>query len=461
MKTSSREAILKDNLWKLMYRMSLPGIMGMLVISLNSFVDAVFAGRLIGADALAGISLSIPLLVINSAVTGFISSGASNVLSRAIGNENDSVKKYIFTYVLIYTLISSLVLGVLGYTFAKPLMQLMGAKAGVLEEGTAYYKWMMAGCFSSIFGLGMSALIRAEGQMKLTMRMTTVSVILNILLNPFFITYMNLGVSGSALATIISMTVYSAQTLYYFLSGKSNVKINLKGFKADPEVISAISSVGFSAMIMQLNSFVRQVFLFKTVTLYYNGAEVAFFSAVFRIFSFSVIPIFGMLQAMQPIVGINFGAADYQRSIAALKQFRLASISLMILILVPLYIFPELLLSLILPEMKFSELDIFHFRLLMGILPIAPIASTSMVFLQATGNGKISSYLALGRELLLFIPLLLLVPYLAGKSGVYYGLFIENIIYMVIVFFVVQGRIKAMQTSGSNKDIPSAFSLQT
>lgn len=433
-----RESILTENLWKLIYRMSLPGMMSMLVVSLNSFVDAIFAGQLIGADALAGISLSIPLLVINSAATGFISSGASNVLSRAIGNQDELTLSSIFSYVLVYVVLVSGVLSVLGYTFATELMKLMGAEKGILIAGSDYYSSMMLGCGTSIVGLAFSALIRAEGHMKLTMRITMVSVIVNIILNPILIKYAGLGVKGSALATVLAMGLYSVLTLRYFLSGRSQVKVNLTGFQPDKKLISEISTVGLSALIMQLNGFARQVFLFKTVTWYNSPAEVAFFSAVFRIFSFSVIPIFGMLQAMQPIVGINYGAENYDRSIQALRYFRLSSIGLMLILLVPLFIFPQILLGLILPEMTFSPADLFHFRLLMCVLLIAPISSTSVVYLQATGKGKISSYLALSRELLLFIPLMLLVPLLNGKSGIYYALFMENLIYMVIVSAIVR-----------------------
>lgn len=444
---SAKESILTENLWKLMLRMSIPGILGMLVISFNSFVDAVFAGRLISADALAGISLCIPLLVINSAVTGFISSGASNLLSRAIGNDEKVVLRYIFTYVLIFSLGASLILGVLGYLYAQPALMLLGASNGVLIEATAYYKWMMIGCFTSIFGLAASSLIRAQGQMKYAMRVTALAVITNIILNPLLIVYMGMGIKGSALATVISMGVYSVLTVCYFLSDKSIVKITLRGYKFNHQIAAGIFSVGLSALIMQLNGFVRQVILFKTVTWYSNTTDVAFFSAVFRVFSFSVIPIFGMLQAMQPIVGINFGAEKYERSIAALRYFRIGSMGLMLIILLPILIFPETILNLLLPQMKFSTADIFHFRLLMCILPIAPIASTSVVFLQATGNGRTSTYLALGRELVLFVPSMILLPYTIGRSGIYFGLFLENILYMIIVFTAVRREVWKIQMS--------------
>lgn len=427
--------------------MSVPGILSMLVISFNSFVDAIFAGRLISADALAGISLSMPLLIINSAVTGFISSGASNLLSRAIGNDDKVVLKYIFTYVLIFSLVASLLLGALGYFYAKPALILLGASDSVLIEATGYYTWMMAGSFTSIFGLAASSLIRAQGQMRYAMRVTAIAVTTNIILNPLLIVYMGMGIKGSALATVISMGVFSVLTVCYFLSDKSVVKISLQGFKFNYQIVAGISSVGLSALIMQLNGFVRQVILFKTVTWYSDATDVAFFSAVFRIFSFSVIPVFGMLQGMQPIVGINFGAKNYNRSIAALRNFRLGAMGLMLIVLFPILLFPETVLRLLLPQMQFSPNDILHFRLLMFILPIAPIASTSVVFLQATGNGSTSTYLALSRELVLFVPLMILLPYTIGKSGIYYGLFLENVLYMLIVYAAVTREVGKMRTS--------------
>ncbi len=439
---SLRESVLHDKLWKLVYKMSLPGILSMFLVSFNSFIDALFAGRIIGGNALAGISLSIPLLVLNSAAIGFISSGAANVLSRAIGNQNKTVLQQVLNYVLVYVALVSLLLGFLGFFFASPLLQLMGAEGGILAEGISYYKWMMVGSFTSFLGLSLSALIRAEGQMKYTMRITAVAVIINIMLNALFMLYLGMGVKGSALATVAAMGVYAILCLSHFKAGKSVAKFNISGFQYHHSIILEITSIGVSALMMQLSGFLRQVLLFKTVTWYSSNTEVAFFSAVFRIFSFSVIPIFGMLQAMQPIVGINFGAENYNRSLAALRIFRFTSSGLMFLILTPVFLFPTEVLSLLLPDYSFSTEQIFHFRLMMSILLIAPFSSTAMVFLLATGNGRICTYLSFGREVVLFIPIMLLMPYLFGKSGVYYGLFLENTIYMVVIVLVLMGQTK-------------------
>lgn len=441
---ASKEEILKDNIWNLMLNMALPGIGGMLVISLNSFVDAVFAGRYISSEALAGISLCIPLLVVNSAVTGFITSGTSNVLSRAIGSKDETVFNNLFAYTLTFALVASIVLGVLGCVFATPMLHLMGAKDGILLEASTYYRWMMAGCFTSIFGLGISSLIRAEGRMKYAMSITTAAVILNIILNAFLVIYLKQGVKGSAIATVVAMGIFTMLTLRYFLKEDSYVKLNFRKLAYLPGMISDIANVGVSALVMQLNNLLRQVFLFKTVTWYNGPADTSFFSAVFRVFSFSVIPIFGILQAMQPIVGINFGAGNLKRSIRALKYFRLATIGIMLIALVPLQAFSKEILSLILPEMTFSAQDIMRFRLLMCVLPVAPISSTAVVFMQATKRGKATTYLALGRELLLFVPLMLVLPLLFGASGIYYGLFLENVIYMFIVILVLNIQIKRL-----------------
>lgn len=444
---TAKESILTDKIWGLILRMSLPGVAGMLVISLNSFVDAIFAGRYIGAEALSGISLSLPLLIVNSAVTGFISSGASNVLSRAIGSKDKAVFENIFAYVFFGAITISLILALLGNSCSEWLLHLMGATGKTLFEASTYYRWMMTGCITSILGLAISSLIRAEGNMKYAMSVTTISVVLNVALNALFVVHLGWGVRGSALATVFAMGIFTLLTIRYFFKNDSYVKINFKRLAYLPEMLADIASVGLSALLMQLNNFLRQVFLFKTVTWYNNAADVSFFSAVFRIFSFSVIPIFGMLQAMQPLVGINFGAGKLHRSIVALYYFRIACVGIMLVALLPLQIFASEILSFLLPATKFSAQDVFLFRLLMFILPIAPISSTAIVFMQATKRGKTTSYLAVGREFLLFLPIMFLLPHLLGASGIYYGLFAENLLYATVVLLVLQQQIKRLKAT--------------
>lgn len=411
--------------------------MSMALVSLNGFVDAIFAGRYVGADALAGVAVSMPLLAVNAAFTSFISAGASNVLSKAIGSRDHVVTGNLFGLVLIYSILAGLLLACAGLLFDEKLMELMGAGKGILKQGAAYYRWMAAGSLSSIFGLTCSAMIRGEGQMAFVTKMTLISVISNLVLNPIFILYFKLGVSGSALATIVSMTIYSMAALYHFRFRDSFIQLHLKTFRFDLNLVREIAAVGWSSVVMQLNGLIRQVILFRTVTTFLNAPEVPFFSAVFRMYSFFIIPVFGMVQALQPVVGINYGARQYERSIMALTIFRKGCCGLMLSLLLLIVAFSRPLLALLLPGHLFSAQEVNQFRLLMCVLPVAPLASTGIVYLQATGRAGLAGKLTLGREFVLFIPLLICLPRLDPRSGIYWGLFLENLLYVLIVFFVV------------------------
>lgn len=432
-----RQKILQDNLWTLMVKMSLPGIAGMLVIAVNSFVDALYVGRFVGADALAGVSMSIPLMVLNTALLNLIAAGANSLLSRSIGSGDRTIQERIFAHILLLSIAASVVLMIPGLFFAAPVIALTGASGNILHHGVQYYAASQAGSFFSVFGLVSSGLIRAEGQIKQAMLISLYGVMINMLLNPFFIICLRMGVQGSALATVVSMIFYCVLTTRYFLSGKSVVCIRINQNIWRNSIFRDIVAVGFSAMLMQLSSFIRQIFLFKAVIRYGTGEQVALFSAIYRLFSFSIIPVFGFLQALQPVVGINYGAGKYRRSAKAPGVFLAGCTVLTLLMALPSFLFPGGVLGLLIPDIAPGSSGIFHFRMLLIMLLIVPVSSVSVVYLQATGNANWSAWLAGGREILLFLPLVLLLPYLYGDAGVYYTLVIENLLYMLIVLLVL------------------------
>lgn len=433
-----REMILHENLWKLMVKLSLPGIAGMLVMTVNSFVDALYVGRFVGAEALAGVSMTIPIMVINTALLNLIVTGGASLLSRSIGSNDEDMQQRIFAHVLSLSIGASIILMLLGIFLPGPLMAITGAKGEVLQYGIIYYSTSQIGCFFSVFGLACSGLIRAEGKIKVAMFISFAGVITNAILNPIFILVFKMGVQGSACATIVSMGLYCVLTTKYFLSGKSAVSIQLNSNIWRKTIFAGILSIGISSMLMQLSSFIRQLFLFKAVTLYAADGQIILFSAIYRLFSFSIIPVFGILQSLQPVVGINYGAGQYQRSVKAVNVFLVGCLALMIFIALPSFLFPEQVLSLLIPDVILGNADIFYFRMVLFVLVITPVSSVSIVFLQATGNAKWSAWLSGGREIILFIPLIFIFPFSFGYGGVYYALLLENIMYMFIVLFVTR-----------------------
>ncbi|UII34546.1 MATE family efflux transporter [Fulvivirga ulvae] len=441
---TNRPDLLNDNLWKIALRLSPPGILGMLMISVNSLIDSVYMGNLVGADAFAGVSLLFPLTLIISAATGFIATGSGSVLSRAIGAGNIKVQRKVIPNLLALSLLFSGILMAAGLLFTDGLVALMGGEGEVLEAGKEYFWAYTCGIFFSIYGLSANGLIRAEGKVKEAMNYTMISVVLNLMATPLFITGFSMGVAGAAWGSVLSMAVYSLLTSWYFVRGRSSFSTGRFRVRIERDIIKDVISVGTSSLSMQLSNVVRQFFLFRLVAAYGSNHDIAFFSAAFRLFSFVSVPAMGLLQPLQPVVGINYGADKWQRCMDAIKTFRLGAIGLILLLLMPIIIFPESVVSLMIPGEMLSQGELNNLRLIFLAMPWLPVASTGIIFFQATGKGKLATTIPVARQLILFVPLVLLLSVMVGLDGIYYALAIENMAYAIVVQLLLRRELKKL-----------------
>ncbi len=415
-----------------MRRQAAPGILGMLIVSINSFVDAVFVGRWVGAGALAGLTLVFPLTILTTSLVGLLSAGVASVASRSLGAGDTARQYHLLNLLLTLSLGLGGALSIIGYGFAREAVALLGATGAVLDHGVAYYEILVLGSFFTLFGLSSSVLIRATGQIRQAMTYSAVAVAANMVLAAGLVRGLHLGVRGAAAGTGLAMLLYCSLNLQYLLRGRTALALAPLRLHFGWSLTREILAIGASAFVMQATNFVRQVLIFKSVAHYGTAAELAFFGAVYRVYGFSMLPAFGLLQALQPTVGINHGAGNYHRSQQAVRVFRLGGIALLLLISLPSLLFPAQVLGLLLPAAEFAATDLVRFQLLMLVLLSTPLAATGYVYFQATGQARIATALSVGRELL-FVPLLLLIPRFLGLSGIYYGLAVENVVYALVV----------------------------
>jgi Na+-driven multidrug efflux pump len=268
-------------------------------------------------------------------------------------------------------------------------------------------------------------------------------MVVNVVINPVLIKYAGLGVAGSAMASIIAMVIYSALTFWHFYSGSGELRINLK-IKLNKELFRDILQTGLPSFYMQINGFFRQFVLFKLAAYNSTPAEISAFSGIYRLFSFAAIPVFGVLQAFGPVIGINFGAKQYARTADAIRVFRAGTILLMLCMALPCLLFSESVVGLLLTAPGLAAMAAPYFRMVIGVLLLMPLASTSIVFLQSTGQAKLAAKFTLRRELLIFTPVILMSVFTFGYAGIYYGLLLENIIYIGIVYWITRHQINAL-----------------
>jgi len=438
-----RSSILTENLWRLMLRMSFPAIIAMSVNAVNTFVDGLFVGQYIGQNALAAISLVLPLTMITNGFSALIGMGSSSLLSIAIGSEDVDIQKKIFGTLTLLSVIISAILTVLGYYYARELLALMGGTGEIQELGTIYYRVILIGSFFRIFAVAANVLIRAEGKVKEAMYYSIIATLINIVLNPLFIVYFEWGVAGAAWSTVVAMFIFTLFDLWYFLTKRTSYPIDLKTYSLEKKLLKPIFSVGVSAMMLQIMFFVQQVFVFRSLAHYGSDWDIAFMGACYRIFLIALVPGFGFAQAMQPIVGINYGAESYERVKKSFKIFTLSYTLFLLLTWGFIMLLPELTLSWMLPDATFTDADILNFRMMMFPMPLFPYFMMGTTLFQSIGSARAAGYAMVGRDILLYVPIVLILPIWFGVPGIYATTIPVNIIMSAIVWWMVRRQFRA------------------
>lgn len=416
---SRRESLLNDSPWKLFFQLSMPGIMGMLVISLNNFVDALFVGQLVGQNALAGVALAFPLTLLTAAFTSLVAVGSSSSLSRALGEGDPDKPGKIASNVFWLSIGFSVILTVFGYVLADELMHLVGGSGEQAELGARYYRVFVLATLLRMPALCGNFLIRAEGRIREAMLYVSIAMALNMALDPLFIGTFGWGVEGAAMANNVSMLVYLILNGSYFLRGKSGYRIEKLGFY--PELIPGILSVGLSASMMQFMFLIQNAVVFNTVGNHGSEQDTAFMAACYRIIMLAVVPVFGLVQAFQPVVGINYGAGRYRRVIHAAGVFFLAGTLFEAALWLPMEIWPRPFLKMLLPDFAFTPEHFFHFRIILASLPLLPFLFLSVSLFQFMGKGVLSGILISGRQVLFFVPIVWWFARMYGLNGVYWA----------------------------------------
>lgn len=437
-----REEILNKSIYSLMIKFSLPAIIAMSINSLNTFVDALFIGQYVGQEALAAVSLAFPLTMLTNACAAMVSVGGSSLLSIAIGANQVDIQEKIFGSATVISVIVSLLLTTFGLFFAEELIQLMGGSGNLVVIGALYYRIMMIGAFVRIYGLVLNTLIRAEGKMNEAMTYLIAATILNIILNPIFIVVLGWGVEGAAWSTVLAMFLLTIAGLVYFLRGRASYRINFSYWSLEKYIVKPILSVGASAMMMQLMFLVQQIFVFRSIAHYGNDWHIAFMGACYRIMMFMVMPIFGFSQALQPIVGINFGAEQMTRVKEAFVLFAKVSTFMLFVFWVLELIFPTTILSWMLPDATFTATDISNFRIQMLSYIVFPFFLMGVTMFQSIGRARIAGFMLVARELAIFVPVVLILPLFFGVNGIYYSMLPVNLIVFIAAAWLIRTEFK-------------------
>jgi putative MATE family efflux protein len=412
----------ESNIGQLLWKFSLPAITGMLVNALYNVVDRIFVGRGVGSLALAGITISFPVMIVLMAFSMLIGMGSSSLISIRLGERRKEEAEQIAGNGLVLLVLIAAVLSLLFLGFLEPLLSAFGASEVVMPYAADYLRVILTGNVLMSIGFGMSNMIRAEGKPVIAMYTILIGGITNILLDYIAIFLLEMGIKGAALATVISQGVSAGWVLYYYLSGKSLIKLRSKNFTLQPIVCLNIFAVGFPPFALQLVHSVQQVLFNKSLTFYGGDLAVAAVGVVFSLGTFMFMPVIGISQAAQPIIGFNYGARQFDRVKATLK---LASFWATVIVgsgYIFTRIWPENLIALFSRgDVQLIELGSHAMQRLFLVLPVIGFQIVGAGYFQAVGKPVQATLLSLSRQVLLFIPLLLILPRFWGLEGIWWA----------------------------------------
>ena len=444
MKQDMKTQLLTKSPKELLFKLAIPGIIGMLVIGLYPFMDGIFAGRLIGDYAMSAISVSMSLTIINGGISALIGVGSASIVSRAIGKGDKETIDKIFGNFCYWVILFSAIITIVGLIFAPHFLDMVGAKGNIKELGVRYLRVVFFGSLFVNFAQAGNMTMRSEGALKQSMMIMGTGAVLNIMLDPILMNLMGeYAIEGAAIATVLSQIVQALLTFHYFLKKSSFVKIHkVKKYKV---IYREMFSIGSSAMMMQILFAVQQTFLFKQAFVYGGDNWGILMSATMRLYMFSFIPLWGMSQGLQPVIGANFGAKQYGRVKDTMKIFMYGATILAAASWIPSMFCSDTLLSLFSVRHEIIEAGVKNFKMFYSTFILYGIMIMTLTFFQSIGDGKKAGIIVLLRQLVLFVPAILLLPKLFGTSAVWWAEPIVDFTMIIVGLFLMLNEMRKIE----------------
>ena len=427
---------------KLLFKQALPASIGILVMSLNILIDTIFVGQWIGSIAIAAINVVLPVSFFIAALGMAIGIGGSSIISRSLGSDNIQKAKYTFANQITLTILITVSFVFIGLYFIESIIPLFGGKGGIYEPSKIYYTIVLYGVpFLALSMMG-NSVIRAEGKPKFAMYALMIPSVGNIVLDIVFIKYLNMGMAGAAWATTGSYVLCFVFIFWFFASNKSELKIKTHHLSLKKPIVKEITSLGSITLARQAT--VSITYLLMNNILYNYGGEVSVtaYAIVGRMMMFSLFPVYGITQGFLPIAGYNFGAKNFERVKEVIYlAIKYASFFATLVFLV-LMIFPEEI-----TKVFTSDVDVIRetpaaMRWVFLATPIIAIQLIGAAYFQGIGKAKTGLILALLRQGILFVPLILILPLFFGEMGAWISFPISDFLATIITGIVLIREVK-------------------
>ena len=436
-----------EKITKLLVQFSLPAIIGMLVNALYNIVDRIYIGNIenVGHIAIAGVGITFPVVIFVFGFSILIGLGAATNASLNLGRKKKEEAERFLGVAVSFGFIVSLILMVLVLWKLEWLVNILGGSDKTGIYAAQYLKILAYGFPAAVVGYVANASIRSDGNPKMAMATLLIGAITNIALDPIFIFYLKMGVKGAAWATIISQYVSGIWAIYYFTSKFSGMKLYLKNLKLDFGKIKSISSLGSAPFAIQIGASVVNYTYNSTLKIYGGDTAIGAMAIVQAVITFISMPIFGINQGLQPILGYNYGAKLYSRVKEALFKAIFAATVLCVIDFLAIQFLSKYFINIFTHEKELVRIASIGLRIQTFMLPIVGFQIIASIYFQAIGKPRMSFFMSLTRQIIVLIPCILIMSKLFGVEGVWFAGPTADFIATVVTFIFIKMELKHLK----------------
>ncbi|WP_340113895.1 MATE family efflux transporter [Maribellus mangrovi] len=433
------EELREAHVGRLMLKYFIPAFIGVFVNALYNIVDRIFIGQGVSAEALSGVSVIFPVMLIMMGFGMLIGIGTGVYVSINLGKKDVERAGQTLGTGFTLMIISSLLIMIITYALKVPILKSFGSTDETFQFANDYLDIVLGGVLFMVVGFSLNNVIRSEGNARIAMVSMILSSVTNLILDPIFIFGFDMGVKGAAYATVISMFILMIWVLYHFLKSKRSViKLQLKNIRINREISMEILAIGMAPFSMQIAGSFVQGLLNKKLIEFGGDLAVGAIGIINSVLTLVIMAIVALNMASQPIIGFNYGAKSVDRIKQTLKITLIAATIISVLAYGLLETFPGMIIKVFNSDSEMLyQIATRGLRIVILVMPIIGFQVVASNFFQAIGKAGLSLFATLFRQVIALIPLLIILPGFYGIDGIWISFPISDSLSAIVVAFIL------------------------
>ncbi|MDR0371657.1 MAG: MATE family efflux transporter [Prevotellaceae bacterium] len=433
----------------LLKQYAVPAIIAMTASSLYNITDSIFIGHGVGELALAGLTISFPLMNLAAAFGSLVGVGGATLLSIRMGQKDYDTANTILGNVLILNLIVGIAFSIATLLFLDPILRFFGAGTTVLPYAREYMEVLLTGNVFTHLYMGLNTLLRSSGNPEKSMYATIFTVIINAVLNTIFIFVFNWGIRGAALATIMAQAIVLIRQFRFFNNKNYFIHFKKGIFKLKKKIVSDMLSIGMAPFLLNAASCIIVIVLNQGFIRHGGDLAVAAYGIVNRVAFLFLMIVLGFTQGMQPIAGYNFGAKYYTRVTQVLKKTIMWATVVMTSGFILIELFPNTVVSIFTTNEQLIAMSAHGLRIVFLCFPLVGFQVVTSNFFQSIGMSGKAIFMSLSRQVFFLLPCLFILPHYFALDGIWYSLPLSDGIATITAFVLLLLQFKKFKKMNS------------